>query len=341
MEKLKIYYINKPSNNNFLFFGKLVIISIYASTIINILGYTELPLLSVFENDLNYTIPFKIWQFLFLLSSFFIFLNQKPKLFLFTSGILLVLALLMNELIYSNNLFFAGCMLITFSLSSKCFNLVPIQLSILYFGAFIDKFYYKHWRNGDFMTAFFENNQLIESLKPLIDSHSLIMTMTYSTLIIEFILALLILIPKTRTLCLILGLCFHFSTIFFMHSFFGLFIIILLIAYYSLVNTSINFNEELNIFKLINNTRALFNAYKTKKKIWYTFELNNRVYKNYTAVILSMLLSPFTAILLTLLFSYRYSYNYMYFKMVVLFILIVSIIIFIMYNKFKRPIESV
>jgi hypothetical protein len=336
MGKLKIRYIYKQSNNNFLFFGKLIVLSIYASTVVTKLGYTELPLLSIFENDLNDTVSFNIWQFLFLLSSIFAFLNRKPKIFLFINGVLLVLALLMNELIYSNNLFFAGCLLITFSISSKSFNFVPIQLSILYFGAFIDKFYYEHWRNGDFMTAFFENNQLVENLKPFIDAHSLIMTMTYSTLIIEFLLAIFILIPKTRILFLILGLCFHFSTIFFMHSFFGIFIATILISYYSLVKTSINFNEDLSISKFINNIGSLFSSYKTKKDIWYKFELDNAIYKNYKAVILSMLLNPFTAIFLTLFFSLEL---YICFTMAVLFVLIIIIIIliFISNNKFRLP----
>jgi len=339
MGKLKIQNIYKQSNDNFLFFGKLIVLSIYASAAVTKLGYTELPLLSFFENHLNDTVSFNIWQFLFLMSSIFVFLNRKPKLFLFINGVLIVLALLMNELIYSNNLFFAGCLLITFSISSKSFNFVPIQLSILYFGAFIDKFYYEHWRNGDFMTTFFENNpnQLVENLKPFIDAHSLIMTMTYSTLIIEFLLAIFILIPKTRMLGLILGLCFHFSTIFLMHSFFGIFIATIVISYYSIVKTSINFNEELSISKFINNISSLFKSYNTKKEIWYKFELDNATYKNYKAVILSMLLNPFTAIFLTLFFSLEL---YIYFTMAILFVLII-ILILIINNKFRLQSKTI
>lgn len=302
MGKLKIIDIFKPKpDDNFIFFGKLIIIAIYSSGLIKKLGYTDLPLMSVFQNNLSSETYFYIWQSLFLLSSILIFFNIKAKSLLILNGVLLIIALMMSELYYSNNIFFAACMLITLSISSKKFNLVPVQLSIVYFGAFIDKLYYKEWRNGDFMTAFFQNNNRVDFLSEYIDKHFLIMSMTYSTLVIEFLLAIFILIPKTRKLTLLLGLLFHFSTIIFMNKFFGIFIVTILISYYSILKTSINFNEKLKIKNLIQEINSIYKTYKTKA--FYEIEFCGVLYKKYKGLFVEILLNPYSAVITTLILS--------------------------------------
>ena len=327
MEKLEI---GKKSNDNFVFFGKLLIIAIYSSTTIKKLGHVDLPFLDIFQNNIDSNIYFFVWQILFLSSSILIFLNIKPKGFLFINGLLLIVSLLMNEFTYSNNIFFCGCMLISLSISNKSFSFIPIQLSILYFGAFIDKLLFEQWRNGDFMIAYFQNDNLFTLLNRHIETHSLLYTLTYSSIIIECLLAILVLIPKARTIFIILGLSFHFSTTIFMNSFFGMFIVAILISYYALVKTTMDLNDKLNLSRLFNDLKSIYNTYKSKK-ILYDFEFNNQTYKNYKAVFLSILLNPFTTILVTIFLSC----NYLIFKQIMFLLIILFIVYFVFIDKIK------
>ena len=217
MEKLNIHW----SNDNFAFFGKLVIIALYFTGLIQRMGHIDLPLVSIFDNLQGNKFSFYVWHILFFASSVFVFLNKRPKIWMFICGLLIILALLMNPLKYSHFFFFSACLLIVYALSNKSLNLVPIQLAILYFGAFIDKLIFEQWRNGDFLTAYFQSysdSSIINYFKSFMDMHCIVMLLTYSTLIIEFLLIVLVLIPRTRNLFIVLGLCFHFTSTIVMNS---------------------------------------------------------------------------------------------------------------------------
>jgi|GEM_PF-6261548 len=326
MGKLNLQSIDKQPSDNFVFCGKLVILAVYFSGIISKLGYADLPLISIFEHNLPSSTYFIIWQILFAASSLAVFLNWKTREFLLTNGLLLILAILMNELCYSNNLVFAACLLITFSVSNRFYNWVPIQLSIVYFGAFIDKLWFEQWRNGDFMTAYFPHNRILVHLQPIFSYHFSIMAMTYSTLVIELLLAILILIPKIRKYCLLLGLCFHFSTIVFMHNFFGIYIVAILISYLSLINTTINLNQELSLSRLTDYIKSVSAGLKDKKKkeMWYQFNLNHHTFRNYKAVFISIISNPYLYAILTIFLTF----NYIYINILLLFVIIVIAVIF-------------
>ncbi|NRA93565.1 MAG: hypothetical protein HRU26_12950 [Psychroserpens sp.] len=293
------------SKNNFIFFGKLLIIALYFTGFLRNMGNIDLPLIDIIGSFPDTYMDYYLWQILFFSSSLLVFLNIRPSLFLFINGLLIIFGLMMNPMNFSHNMFFSSCLFIVFSISNQSVNYMPIQLAIVYFGATIDKFLFEHWRSGDFIKAYYENydNYLFNLLSNYVDSQLLITTFTYSTLIVEFILIVLVLLPKTRKTFLLLGLCFHFITTVAMDNFFSMFIIAILIAYFSLLKTTINFNDPPRFSDIVMKLKAVLISHRKSNKTWFSFELNDRTYKNYYGLILNVLLSPITIILATIVIS--------------------------------------
>ena len=169
--------------NNFIFFGKLLIIALYFTGFLRNMGNIDLPLIDIIGSFPDTYMDYYLWQILFFSSSLLVFLNIRPSLFLFINGLLIIFGLMMNPMNFSHNMFFSSCLFIVFSISNQSVNYMPIQLAIVYFGATIDKFLFEPWRSGDFIKAYYENydNYLFNLLSNYVDSQLLITTFTYST----------------------------------------------------------------------------------------------------------------------------------------------------------------
>ena len=238
-------------DDNFRFWGKLVILSIYITQPFGKLGSIDLPFIEVLSTLKLQCFFQVIWQITFVVCSIGVLSRKWSKVCMFLVGILLLMAVLANGFLYSNNLVFSSCLLIAMSMSSYEQNFVRYQLFVVYLGAFLDKLFFDHWRNGYFMESYFENNWYVSIAEGLIGSESISQMMGTGTIVVEAILALLVLLPRATKLFILLGVSFHLSTAVLMHSFFGLFIPCILMCYMSLVPAKLEFNKRLPKLKKI------------------------------------------------------------------------------------------
>ncbi|WP_139958093.1 hypothetical protein [Flavicella sediminum] len=182
----------------------------------------------------------KITQGLFLLFSIAIIFSYKKYLFSTLTGFLLIVCIFLSDLLYSFNLAAAAIFLIIMGLSGGKSKYIAIQLAIIYFGAFLDKIYLKSWVSGGFIDSFFENQVIFKELLKLFSKEFLVWLFTILAIATEFILCVSFLFKRTRIYGIVIGLLFHFFTTIFMEQFFGIFLVVILVVYYSLTPDTAN-----------------------------------------------------------------------------------------------------
>lgn len=253
---------------------------------------------------------------LFVIAGLSLIFNFKVRLSAILIAMTIFLAIIASKPLFRNHLFVIGCMLFLSGLSEK--NKAPwllyFQLSVIYFGALLNKMLQIEWWSGQFMHNWLSvalENPLYNAWFDATQSFVLAKIMSYSAMFVELVIGVILLIPKFRFYAITLILVFHTILFSFTGETFGYFmedVLIILIAFRSwpkdkseVKYSSSSFNEIfITFFKLIDfDKRFVLKRRTIKPEINATIE--GRVYNGRKAIV-HMLLST-TGFYILLLFS--------------------------------------
>lgn len=211
-----------------------------------------------------------------------LFVGYRIRFFSLIMGLYFLLIILSSKPIYSTNLVFATCLFILIGLSTASKNWVfRIQISILYFGAAINKALSLDWWNGKFYLNFssiFEM-PLFEILASITDRVLLAKTFGVGTIAIEIALGMLFLLPRTKIYGIYLGLFFHIGMLILTKGELSfIYLYVMFTAYILSLNTSVG-----KINALCPKTTLFFILKKIDvfKTIHWTFDSKNKIHVRY------------------------------------------------------------
>ena len=151
---------------------------------------------------------------LFIVAGIMLLFNIAVRPAALTLGLVIIFALLGSKSMFRNHLFICGCL---FFLSSLHKNdeqpwLLYLQMSLLYFGAGLNKMFEADWHTGQFMHSWLVNereNPIYEAIYSFLPDMSLAIFMSWSAIALELTLAALFVFSRTRSVGVWLAVLFH------------------------------------------------------------------------------------------------------------------------------------
>jgi len=251
-------------------------------------------LLDIFN---NYPNIFKYsLRFGFILFGFMLLFNIKTRLSSLFLGLIIIITLLASKPLFRNHVFIVGSVLFLVGISNNktVLKLIILQLSIVYLGASINKMFEIDWWSGQFMENWLstaENNPIYIYISALLPTLVFAKILSWSAIIVEFIIGILLLIKKWRLFGVWLIIIFHFAMFTMVHDKFGHFLqglFIVLIAFIPWPQEKVQvklyngkFNNSLRFIKLLD-WDILYNWKKStsNKNTWLEVSSQNKTYKN-------------------------------------------------------------
>ncbi|WP_299271792.1 HTTM domain-containing protein [uncultured Psychroserpens sp.] len=202
-----------------------------------------LDMFNTYPNVFNYSL-----KIIFGLSAFALLFNIKVRTASLINGCVIILSILASKPLFFNHNFICACALILAGLSNDKDPpyLFVLQLSLVYFGASINKFLEPDWWSGAFMDNWLgtaRENPPYLYMSQLFPKMILAKLLSYIAMFTEFSIAIFILFKKTRRLTVWFIIVFH-TTLFTLTSFrFGHFLeslVITLLAFNSITKAQLN-----------------------------------------------------------------------------------------------------
>lgn len=189
-----------------------------------------------------------------------LFLNIKPKLSSIVLGFIIILTLISSKSLFRNHIFIVGCILILAGLTrNKGLPwLIIFQISLIYFGASLNKALDIDWWTGDFMHNWLGvaiNNPIYIFISDLLPSLLFAKILSWSAIFVEFIIAVTLLSNKWRKIGIWIIIIFHFTMFTMIASRFGHFLEDILIV----LMTFLVWPKEKTPIKYKRNKFSLFN----------------------------------------------------------------------------------
>lgn len=127
------------------------------------------------------------------------------------SGLIILFFILSSKPLFGNSTTFIACLLILIGLYRGESALFRIQISLLYLGAAINKAFNPDWWNGMFFNFFLRDVFDVTLYQSWISTGNMSVAkgMGITTIFSEFLLGVIVLIPKLTWLTILLGLFFH------------------------------------------------------------------------------------------------------------------------------------
>lgn len=200
---------------NILLMCKLLFLLLVAHGFLGYLSDPFLPFFRPLDTILNYPDVFKFSiKSLFLVSGLLLLFNVRPRTMSLILGSTLIIMLLASKPMFRNHLFICGCAFLLAGLTSKKELpwLLYLQLSIVYFGAATNKIFEPDWWGGQFMHNWLVNsqeNQFYLSVSGLLPQMWFAKVLSWSSMLIEFTIAVLLLIRKKHLLAVWAIILFH------------------------------------------------------------------------------------------------------------------------------------
>ncbi|MEY8849771.1 HTTM domain-containing protein [Psychroserpens sp. XS_ASV72] len=267
---------------NVLLMCKLLVILMTAHHMFAKIDDPHIPFISALDWFNNYPGVFKYsLRILYGCSAFAVLFNIKVRTASIVTGLVVLLAILASKPIFYNHLFICACALFLAGLTNdkEPPYLLIYQLSIVYFGASLNKFLQADWWSGAFMDTWLgtaRENPVYLYVADFFPEMVLAQILSCIAMFTEFAIAILILFKRTRTLTLWFIIIFHL-TLYSLTAFrFGHFIESLAIVLLAFVNIP---KSELTIHyrkKSLSGIKRLFNFLDVdKKQKWIPTEDNN------------------------------------------------------------------
>lgn len=200
---------------NILLMCKLLFLLLLVNGFLGYISDPFIPFIKPIDVAITYPNIFKtIIKVLFLASGLLLLFNVNPRTMAIVLGSSLIVMLLASKPMFRNHLFICGCAFLLAGLSNKK-NLpwlLYMQLSLVYFGAATNKVFEPDWWSGQFMHNWLVNsqeNQFYLSVSGLLPEMWFAKILSWTSMFIEFTIAILLLIRKKHLLALWAIILFH------------------------------------------------------------------------------------------------------------------------------------
>lgn len=314
---------------NILLMCKLLVLLITAHHFIYKISDPFIPFIPALDELNNYPNVFKFTlRTLFIISALALMFNIKVRTATLTAGSIVIISILASKPMFYNHTFICGCALFLAGLTNAKDSpyLLILQLSLVYFGASINKFLDTDWWSGAFMDTWLgtaRENPVYLYFRKALPELVLAKLLSYIAMFTEFAIAILILFKRTRHLTLWFIIIFH-TTLFTLTSFrFGHFIeslAIVLLAFLSIPKEQliIHYNPSKkqikSFFKFLDrDKKQLWSISESNTINWLTLNIKNKgVLHNHTALKEILLSTPnfFMLIFLIDIALYIFLYNH-------------------------------
>lgn len=229
-----------------------------------------------YPNVFKYTL-----RTLYALSGFALLFNIKVRSAAIVIGLVVILNILASTPLFFNHSFICGCALFLAGLTNdkEPPYLLIFQLSLVYFGASINKFLEPDWWSGAFMDTWLgsrRENPIYLFLSGLLPDMLFAKLLSCIAMFTEFAIAVSILFKKTRHLTIWFIIIFH-TSLFTLTSFrFGYFIeslALILLAFLNIPKSQLIINYK---SKSVDKLKRLFTLLdQDKKQVWFPFPSEN------------------------------------------------------------------
>ena len=282
---------------NILLMSKLLFILLFLNRFYFKINDPYIPFIRLLDILNNYPNVFKYsLRFGFILFGFMLLFNIKTRLSSLFLGLIIIFTLLASKPLFRNHIFIVGSVLFLVGISNNktVLKLIILQLSIVYLGASVNKIFEIDWWSGQFMENWLsaaKNNPVYIYISALLPSLVFAKILSWSAIIIEFIIGILLLVKKWRLLGVWLIIIFHFAMFTLVHDKFGHFLqdlFIVLIAFLrwpqEKVQVKIYNGKFINLIRFIKllDWDILYNWKKStsNKNTWLEVSSQNKIYKN-------------------------------------------------------------
>ncbi|WP_369999921.1 HTTM domain-containing protein [Winogradskyella sp.] len=200
---------------NILLMCKLLFLLLLVNGFLGYISDPFIPFIKPIDVVITYPNIFKTAiKGLFLASGLLLLFNVNPRTMAIVLGSSLIVMLLASKPMFRNHLFICGCAFLLAGLSNKK-NLpwlLYMQLSLVYFGAATNKVFEPDWWSGQFMHNWLVNsqeNQFYLSVSGLLPEMWFAKILSWTSMFIEFTIAILLLIRKKHLLAVWAIILFH------------------------------------------------------------------------------------------------------------------------------------
>lgn len=184
----------------------------------------------------------------FVIGASMLVFNIRPKKAIMALGLIILLVLLSSKTLFRNHIFIVACVYLIVGFTQKKYIQLAliIQVAILYFGASFNKMMELDWWSGQFIhnwLAEARGNIIYIKVSSLMPEMWLAKLMSWSSILVEFLIAVLILSKKWRSTAIWMLIIFHFGMFTILAFRFGHFVqdlFILLIAFIDWPEQGIN-----------------------------------------------------------------------------------------------------
>ena len=145
---------NTQMQPNILLMCKMLFVLLVLNGFYSMMNDPFIPFIIWLDHFNNYPELFKYSiRIGFIVFGTLLFINIKPKLSSLVLGLIIVLTLISSKTLFRNHIFIVGCILILAGLSSNKGLpwLIILQISLLYFGASLNKALQMDWWTGQFI----------------------------------------------------------------------------------------------------------------------------------------------------------------------------------------------
>lgn len=245
---------------------------------------------------------------LYALSAFALLFNIKVRTVSIVAGLVVILSILASKPLFFNHTFICGCALFLAGLTNdkEPPYLLIFQLSLIYFGASINKFLEADWWSGAFMDTWLgsaRENPVYLYVSGFLPEMVFAKLLSYIAMFTEFAIAVLILFKSTRNLTLWFIIIFHIM-LFTLTSFrFGHFIESLAIVLLAFINIPkeqliINFKSQSydtlkGFFKFLDrDKKQVWSPLSSESSYWLRLETKDKTVYNHNALRDILLYTP-------------------------------------------------
>lgn len=268
-----------------------------------------------------------IMRTLFAISGFALIFNIQVRLASTIIGLVVIINILASKPLFFNHTFICGCALFLAGLTNDKDPpyLLIYQLSLVYFGASINKFLDTDWWTGAFMDTWLgvaRENPVYLYVSDLLPNLVFAKFLSYVAMFTEFAIAITILFKRTRLLTVWFIIVFH-TLLFTLTSFrFGHFIESLAIVLLAFLNIPkeqmrVQFRSQTSqylksIFQFLDRDKKQIWTPMDSEKYWLRLSYDDKTLTNHKALKDLILYTPnfFIALMLLDMGSYVIFYNY-------------------------------
>tara|TARA_R110000744_G_scaffold175963_1_gene294807 strand:+ start:4163 stop:5290 length:1128 start_codon:yes stop_codon:yes gene_type:complete len=200
---------------NILLLCKLAFIILCLYGFVGSIDNPHIPFIKVLDQFHNIPNVFKVvCRVTFVTAGVLLLFNVRVRTMAFLMGITTLLVLLSSKPIFRNHLFILGCFFLLAGVSDRRHSpwLLYVQFALIYLGAVINKAPQMDWWTGQFMDNWLRNaseNQTYITIASSLPDMMFAKLLSWSSMFIEFSIALLILNKKTQKIAVWTILIFH------------------------------------------------------------------------------------------------------------------------------------